>query len=190
VEDFKHVDDDSFATLRRKWARWVADNAAVLKDANPAMAAFNNRIRMNWHLQFAIADLAGGAWPKAVRKAAIKITRERREPSAGKRLLAAFYDFGAAHGPELASKDVRAWLTADPTSEWADYRGHGPITEREVSLILDAFDIHPTTVHPHGRKSERGYKLKDFEKAFKHFLPERPPINHATMRKGGKKPQK
>ena len=38
---------------------------------------FNNRLRMNWELQLAIADLAGGDWPKLARRAAIKLT----EPS-------------------------------------------------------------------------------------------------------------
>jgi Protein of unknown function (DUF3631) len=34
------------------------------------MADFNNRIKMNWKLQFVFADLAGGGWPKKVRVAA------------------------------------------------------------------------------------------------------------------------
>ena len=33
LEEFNHVDDDSFVTLRRKFARWAADNAAALKNA-------------------------------------------------------------------------------------------------------------------------------------------------------------
>jgi Protein of unknown function (DUF3631) len=93
VEDFQQVDDEDFVALRRKWVRWAADNVVALRGANPAMADFNNRIKMNWKLQFAIADLAGGAWPKEVRAAAVKLTRERREPSKRKRLLAALYDF-------------------------------------------------------------------------------------------------
>jgi putative DNA primase/helicase len=143
VDAFKHIDDENFLTLRRKLARWAADNAAALKDARPAMPSLNNRTAMNWKLLLAIAELAGGDWPKLARQAAAKLTRVRREPSEGKRLLAAFWDLFAKHGPELSSADVQRCLTADPTSEWADFRGHGEITQRQISVLLDTYEIHP-----------------------------------------------
>src|SRR5262249_47189600 len=46
VADFEHVDDDTFVTLRRKWARFAADSVAALKGAAPGMSDFNNRIKM------------------------------------------------------------------------------------------------------------------------------------------------
>src|SRR5262249_4397731 len=106
VADFEHVDDDTFVTLRRKWARFAAASVPAVQGAGPAMSDFNNRIKMNWKLQFAIADLAGGKWPKAVRVAAVKLTRERDEPSQGKRLLRAFQVLSAQHGSLLTSKQV------------------------------------------------------------------------------------
>lgn len=182
VQDFNHVDDEHSVELRRKWMRWAADNAAALKDAAPAMGDFNNRIRMNWKVQFAIADLTGGKWPKAVRKAAIQISRERqREPSEGKRFLAAFWDLFAAYGPKLASAGAQKLLAADPNSEWADYHGHGPITVRQIALILDAYDVHPEVIHPYGRKAERGYRVEQFEKPFRHYLGKPLPPNCTTV---------
>ncbi len=35
VDDFRHVDDSDFITLRRKLVRWAADNHAALKEARP-----------------------------------------------------------------------------------------------------------------------------------------------------------
>jgi hypothetical protein len=60
VEDFHHDDDETFQTLRRKLARWAADNAAALKDAKPVLPpGSTNRLAQNWTMQLAIADLAG-----------------------------------------------------------------------------------------------------------------------------------
>ena len=71
VDDFRHADDGDFITLRRKLVRWAADNLAAFKEVRPVMPpGFDNRLRMNWELQFAIADLAGGDWPKLARRAA------------------------------------------------------------------------------------------------------------------------
>ena len=127
---------------------------------------------MNWELQFAIADLAGGDWPKLARRAAIKLALERREPSEGKRLLVAFRNLFSAHGSVLASGEVQRLLNADQSNEWVDFRSRGrPISQREIALLLDAYDIHPTYIH-RGRKTERGYRVEHFAEAFRHYLPE------------------
>jgi hypothetical protein len=185
VEDFQQIDDDDFRTLRRKWARWAADNVAALKGAAPAMGDFSNRIKMNWKLQFAIADLARGKWPKMARKVAVKLTRERREPSRRKRLLAALYEFYANHGPELTCVDIHGLFTADPTDEWAEYNGPGrPITMRQIGLLFGD-KIKSGYVHPHG-KTERGYRVEQFEKDFKHYLGKPLPKCASVRQPGGK----
>jgi hypothetical protein len=175
-----------FVILRRKFARWAADNAAALKNASPVMTGFNNRGRMNWKLLLGIAELAGGDWIKRGRVAALKLSRQRREPSEGNRLLAAFHHLFMVHGPELTSNEVQTLLTADEDSEWADFHGHGPISKRQIALLLDPFDIHPDSIHPQG-KTARGYKAEWFATAFKHFLGETPPPNRATVRKRAQK---
>ena len=62
------------------WLRWaLVDNAAALRDSNPEPApGFNNRIKMNWKILLAIADLAGGDWPKRARAAALELRERRR----------------------------------------------------------------------------------------------------------------
>jgi len=183
VEAFKHVDDEDFTTLRRKLTRWATDNAA----ARPAMPGLNNRMAMNWELLLAIAELAGGDWPKRARAAAVKLGRERREPSENKRLLARFRELFTKHGAELTSADVQRWLTADQDGEWADFRGRGPISQRQIALLLDPYDIHPDVIHPSGRKADRGYKVEWFTTAFKHFLGKPPTRNRTTVRKRGQR---
>ena len=40
VEQFNQLDDAEFAVLRRKFARFAADNAAALKDAKPIIRGY------------------------------------------------------------------------------------------------------------------------------------------------------
>ena len=90
-QSFNHEDDEEFGNLRRKLARWAADNAVTLKDTKPLLpVGFNNRVAANWRLLLAVAELAGGDWPKQARDAAERLSRTIRKPSWGLRLLAAF----------------------------------------------------------------------------------------------------
>ena len=74
-------------------------------------------------------------------------------------------------------------LNAEPCNEWVDFRSRGrPISQREIALLLDAYDIHPTYIH-RGRKTERGYRVEHFAKAFRHYLSEFPACKRATVRK-------
>lgn len=188
VDDFEHTDDDTFVILRRKWARFAADNAATLKDAAPAMADFNNRIKMNWRLQFAIADLAGGKWPKAARKAAIKLTRERRESSEGKKALVKFWESFTTHGPMLTSNQVQKLFHQD--DYWSDFRGRGPITKQQIAALLAPFGIYPDVIHPRGRAADRGYRVEWFELAFRHYLGKPLPPARTVVRKTRKNSRK
>jgi hypothetical protein len=86
IEDFPFGDPPEFVELRRKLLRWSADNAVVLGDAKPEQPpGFHNRLAANWRLLFAIADQAGGDWPKRARHAAVKLSKQTAEPSQGRR---------------------------------------------------------------------------------------------------------
>jgi putative DNA primase/helicase len=157
-----------------------------LADTNPLMpASFNNRLQMNWEMLLAIADLAGGEWPKLARAAAIKLSRERAEPSQGKRLLRAFQILSAQQGPLLTSKQVEDSLPAID-EEWGNYKGKGRAINRwEVAVLLRPYGIAPDVIHPRGRPADRGYDTRwpSFARAFKHFLPVTPPRGRTLVRK-------
>jgi putative DNA primase/helicase len=174
VADFRHVDDDDFRTLRRKLMRWAADNAVLLKDANPVVPpGFNNRLAANWCLLLAIADVAGGLWPKRARAAAVKLSHKRHQPSERLRLLADLHPIFATC-EQIPSADLIAQLTADPDGEWAEFRGRGRITQRQVAALLAGFEIFPVVLHPTKRASlsRRGYRRSQFDDAFARFLPQ------------------
>ena len=193
VEQFNQLDDAEFAVLRRKLARFAADNAAALKDAKPILPSdLINRDAANWWLLLAIAELAGGEWPKRAREAAERLTRRGRRPSDGVQLLAAFKDIFATGRKEITSESVVAELHKDPTSIWAEYKYGGPITQRQVAHLLDAFDIDPVVVHPTKRSnsSPRGYKASQFVDVLTRFLPTDPHIRTRLDAKQGKKTAK
>ena len=60
-QTFGHIDDDVFAELRRKLARWSADNAAALKDAKPLYPANFRSPRRE--LAFATRHCRARRWP-------------------------------------------------------------------------------------------------------------------------------
>ena len=189
VEDFAYADDEEFSILRRKLARWSADHAVALKDAKPLWpAGFNNRLRANWRLLLAIAELAGESFPKQARDAAERLSRTFHKPSWGRRLLEAFREiFGSGRRKEITSAAVVDWLTSDPTGVWVEYKHGTAITQRQVADLLDPYEIYPIPIHPTGssKLTCRGYRATQFVDAFARFPASTPA--HPLTAKGGKR---
>src|SRR6202047_466548 len=81
AEDFAYADDPEFSTIRRKLARWAADNVRIIKDLKPPQPpGFNNRLSANWKLLLQIAQHAGGGWPEQACRSAIYLSRTPYEP--------------------------------------------------------------------------------------------------------------
>ena len=76
--------------LQNRLAGWAAAKGKILYAMRPAMPnGIGDRNADVWEALFAIADAAGGAWPKSARKAAVALIAAGREeePSLGIRLL-------------------------------------------------------------------------------------------------------
>ena len=162
AEDFAYADDPEFSTIRRKLARWAADNVRIIKDLKPPQPPdFNNRLNANWKLLFQIAQHAGGGWPERAHRSAIYLSRAPYEPSVRVQLLAALRAMFTKNGTEITSEQVVQELLAHPDSEWHEYRGRGPITKNQVAALLRDLDIRPVVVHPTKRSdfSRHGYRV-------------------------------
>jgi putative DNA primase/helicase len=190
VEEFSFTDSPEFQELRRKLARWSADNATMLAELKPtAPPGFNNRRAANWRLLFAIADHAGGAWPAQARKAATRLSRRPSDPSAGIKLLEALRALrGRCTTSEvITSAAIVRELTVDPDSEWREFgKNRRPITQGQIASLLKKYEIFPDTIHPTKRAddSPRGYRWADFDDVFARFLPADPHIR--TQKRKGK----
>jgi putative DNA primase/helicase len=198
VEAFHFAADENFVTLRRKLQRWAINNASKLKDAKPEMpVGFDNRLGQNWRLLFAIAEDAGGDWPKLARAAAVTMSRKSEDEAPEPvRLLAAVRPLvtGLDFKP---SADLHKQLNADVLGEWRDFRGRGQITEKQMAVLLGQFDIHPQVYHPTRDVSVRGYVIDEhFASAFRRYLPDLPATSPTRTRvrvskpRGGKKRRK
>jgi putative DNA primase/helicase len=170
VERLRKRDNSEFAGLRRKALRWANDNFDKLTDPDPEIPeALNDRAADNWRPLLAIADLAGGDWPRKAREAALILSGEDVS-AVNVDLLAdikrAFGDLDA-----VTSADLVAALTADPERPWAEWKGGKPLTQNNLARLLQSFGIVSETVHPVGRSHAKGYLRVRFEEAWAGYLP-------------------
>jgi hypothetical protein len=77
IERMRLDRDQGFAMLARKCARWAADHAHALRDADPATPPeLNDRGGDNWRHALAIADRAGNEWPRLARAASVTLSSD------------------------------------------------------------------------------------------------------------------
>jgi len=190
IEKFSAVKSyPEFEILQRKAARWAADNIAALREAEPAVVGdTNDRDQDNWLPLFAIADSAGGEWPKLARDAAKKLSGEPDDESKAVELLKDLHMMFAGDpesesdaGCELiSSADLVGKLNEKDGRPWADYnRGNG-VTSNQVARMLKGFGIYPRVIRI-GNKTPRGYRADQFDETFLRYLP---PTNRNTRNTG------
>jgi Protein of unknown function (DUF3631) len=171
--------------LARRAARWAGDNIEALRIADPDVGDLFNRVADNWRPLLAIADAAGGDWPKRARKAAAAIAARASEDTAGIELLSDIRDIFAERGVgAVLSKDVVDALVAKEGRRWAEWgKAAKPITQNGLARLLKNFrtgagaPIAPVDVWT-GSRALKGYNLSQFEDAFQRYLtlpPEHPP---------------
>ncbi len=169
VDDFEHVDDDEFRTLRSMLARWSADNLKKLERAKPPMPeGFQNRLAANWRPLLAIADLAGCEWPKLAREAALALSKDETE-SLGTMLLR---DIGAAfEGTDrITSAELCQRLHELEDRPWAEFgRSRKPISPSQLARLLKGFRVAPETIRI-GTATAKGYMLGKFDDPFQRYL--------------------
>jgi hypothetical protein len=187
VEKFKHIDDAELADLRSRLRRWSTDNVEALCAASVSMPeTFDNRRADNWHLQFAIADLAGAGWGEQARACAVKIEADSDTSTIGVRLLADIRRIFDEDGCDcMLSAVLVEKLKADPEQPWAEWNRGSGLTQNSLAVLLGGgggrgrgrrggFGIHPGTVHPSDGRHGRGYKRSQFEDAWARYCPKHP----------------
>ena len=140
-----------FADLRRQARRWATDNLETLQAAKPALPdALNDRACDNWEPLLAIADLAGGEWPRKARDAAKALSGDKAaaDDDDGVELLHDIRGaFAATDHDAIFTKTLIALLVADEERPWAAYGRSGKsISDRQVAKLLSPFGIISGTV--------------------------------------------
>lgn len=154
-------------------AAWCSANLESLRDARPQMPdALSDRQADCCEPLVAIADLAGGEWPEAARRALVELCCEAQadDQSTGVQLLADVNAiFAERDADRISSADLVEALAAIETSPWAEWWQGKPITAPKLARLLARFGIAPDSVR-FGDSTRKGYRLSDFEDAFSRYL--------------------
>ena len=157
--------------IRRRCLRWANDNIECLKNVSPDLPNVgNDRATDNWTPLFSIAELAGGQWPKLVKKA-IKALEMTDDKDTIRQILLS--DIRAVFEKKsidrVSSKILVEDLVEIEDHPWGDWRRGKPITQHGLARLLKPFGIVSGTVRFEG-KTPKGYYLKQFEETFKRYI--------------------
>jgi hypothetical protein len=181
AEPFRpHAHEPQGDALRTELARWAASVLDRARIADPALPdCIADRNADVWEPLFAVADLAGGAWPEAARKAAsdaVLAAKVSERPSLGAQLL---IDIHTCFGSDdrITTVDLLDKLLADDEAPWGDLRGRH-IDARKLAEMLRQYGIRSTTIRMPNGQTPKGYKREAFHDAWKRYLPA--PLANAT----------
>jgi len=167
--------------LRRRLAGWAQVAVPVLRDADPELPdQLDDRAQDCWEPLLALAELAGGDWPKRARAAAVELAGADRQadPSVGTLLLAHCWEaFAGEDTDRLATNRLLELLCARDDGPWAEWwakhlhdDGQAKVAAARLARLLRPFGIAPKVLDFEGRKA-RGYALSAFGDAFGRYLP-------------------
>lgn len=174
IEKFRPDRVYELHVLARMAAKWAKDNLPHLKTADPSVPeGLGDRALDNWRPLLAIADRVGGVWPDKARRAASILSGTREGEETAYRILALedireiFRNTGDAR---MGSGDLCSRMIGREDRPWSTYSRGRPITAWQLAKLLRDFNIRPRNSRD-GKKTMRGYQLKDFEDAFARYLP-------------------
>jgi hypothetical protein len=171
VESFRYDHTKELDQLARMCARWAADNIARLREVNPEVPPnLYNRAADNWRPLLAIAELAGGDWPRKAREIAARTVDADQAKRVG--LLADIRDIFEAKGAEqIKSAELAAGLVAIEGHAWAELGRSGkPLSANGLARMLASDHISPDTIRFDDGLA-KGYRRRQFDDAFARYLP-------------------
>ncbi|NPU91912.1 MAG: DUF3631 domain-containing protein [Gammaproteobacteria bacterium] len=183
VERQGHSDPAMWERLRRMIARFADDVAPAIKDARPCtIQGLNDRANDCWEPLLAIAEIAGGDWPRQARQAAITLHGiEEDAPSIGAELLR---DIKAVFDDKNTSKvftaDLLEALTSDDEQPWATWNRGKPISPRQLASKLADFGIKSKQIRIGSVTGKKGFEADDFKDAWGRYLSPATPEKWST----------
>jgi hypothetical protein len=165
-------DVQNISQLRQRSTRFAADNAKAIRQARPDIPeGLNDRAADNWVPLLAIADAAGGGWPKLAREAAKAISGAESEPaSIGVELLTDIKLVFERKADRISSAELIDALCADQERPWATFHHGKNMTPRQLANRLRGFGIVSSAVRLDDGGNLKGYKLEQFAEAFQRYL--------------------
>jgi hypothetical protein len=154
--------------LRGQITGWMAEHLDELSGPVEDMPDLEDRAEDAWEPLLAVADAAGGEWPKLARDAAAKLAAEAvdaDDESLEIRLLQDVKDVfeSMPHVGFLNSRVLLTELRGIDDAPWSEVE----FTTRKLAMRLGKFDIKPRR---NAAGTERGYHLEDLADAFRRYL--------------------
>src|SRR5438093_3212901 len=158
--------------FRRQCARFVSDHAGAIASARPEIpASLNDRAADIWEPLLVLADLAGGNWPEAARRAAVSLTASAQEHNPiGSLLLDIFVVFTLEQADRLFSRALAEGLGRFGDHSWAEMLNGKAITGTWLAQQLRPYGIRPKTLWI-GDTSAKGYTFEDLQEVFQRYIP-------------------
>jgi hypothetical protein len=152
---------------------WGAANIDKLRELEPSeLEELSDRMSDSWEPLLAIADMAGGVWPKRARDAAkvLSAGEAREDDSIGVRLLADIrYGFNDKKADKLFTADLLKHLNDIEESPWGGFGDNG-MTGRDLARHLKRYAIVPKQVRI-GDHTRKGYEKEWFADAWARYCP-------------------
>ena len=163
---------DHLMPLAQRAARWAIDHIEQLRDADPEIPpTLRLRHADNWRVLFAVADAAGGDWPRLARHAAELLDEPDDEDTLGLVLLGDIRELFEQRGePHLTSADIVEHLVGLENRKWAELNNGKQLSKNRLAALLKQFEVTPRGVRV-GDRTPKGYALADFTNSFSRYLP-------------------
>jgi putative DNA primase/helicase len=164
--------------LQRRITRWIADHEEGLAQRDPEMpASIINRDADNLQVLLAIADEAGGGWPKRARMAAEahQIAVVGDDASRLEVLLGDVRDVFnglVSDKDRISSAHLIERLVEIVPRPWSEYGRTGkPLSQNGLARLLKPLGITSQQIRFTSGDNCKGYYRKQFEEAWERFLP-------------------
>jgi Protein of unknown function (DUF3631) len=165
------------AVLKAEAAAWAGTYVERLTKLEPPLPEeLDDRAQEICEPLLAVAEAAGGDWPKRARKAVIALagasTREDSE-SLGIRLLRDIRGvFEKRKADQLPTAELLKFLHAAEEAPWGSLGGE-PLDARDLAGMLKPYGIKPGKLRV-GDHTPRGYRRANFEDAWTRYAPAPP----------------
>ena len=159
--------------LREQLEASGAQNLDRLREATPELPGeLSDRQQDGAESLLAIAELAGGGWPEAARRALVSLCcgTHAVDGSIGTLLLSDIRQiFKTQDTDRLPSTELASALAGIETSPWGEWSHGRPMTPIGLARLLKPFDISPHSVRDGGLVF-KGYEKSDFGDAWERYL--------------------
>jgi len=161
--------------LRQLVTDWAGQNLTSLREAEPQLPdELNDRQQDVCEPLLAIAQCAGGDWPKRAERALITVcgnSAEQQESSQGVALLADIRVVLSPSGVDrISTQELLKELLKIETSPWSECDRGKPLSPYGLSRVLLPFGIRPKDLR-FGSTTRKGYLRADLEESWARYLP-------------------